>query len=990
MDFLFDNPTFLPMSSFPKLTTSIIFLFFLLMINTAGANEVHHRVQVDLQGKDIKDFAALGVALDIAEYRPGVSLMGEFSETELRLMKDAGFHYTILIEDMTRYYQARNEGYNIDELNLLLGTTDNGTPYATPENFTLGSMGGFHTWSEALADLDQMRAMFPELISEKQPISSMNTIEGRPVHWVRISNNPDVEQDKPKVLYTALTHAREPASLQQMLFQMWYLLENYETDPEIQYLIDNMEMYFVPVVNPDGYVYCETTHPNGGSMHRKNMRINSNNSIGVDLNRNFGYMWGYDNVGSSPNPSAQTFRGTAPFSEPETQLQKEFAETYDFILALNNHTFSDLLIYPWGFNGLATPDNDIFQAYAAYMTRENGYVYGTCYETLGYFANGVSDDWFYGEQTTKDKVFAFTPEAGAPSDGFWPAVHRIEEICAGHTHMNLGLARLALIFAEVTDLTDKYIAERNTEIEFEIINLGQGTPANFTVSLLPITNNILATGDPVSFSNMEILHTETASIHLELQPFMNTGEEITFVLSLDNGGFAWNDTITKYYGQPQVVFFDPCDNLDNWDTESWGICTQLYYSEPSSIADSPGGNYENNAYKTITIAEPFDLSNASIAWVEFMTRFAIETNWDYVQFMYSTDNQQTWTALAGEYTSTGGNNQDPGQPLYHGSQTSWVQEIVDLSHLTGEEEVYFKFRLVSDHIINAQGFYFDDFTLMALSHDVSYHFFPPGEISYYQHEETIVDFSDYVNWSLSGNVSLEWANNEMIDISSVNETTVSITSSDIFWTGGENILFTISDDLAELDQEVLITSEPVPAPEITGQEETGINPGQSLTFDPMFIHVQDEHFDYPEDFTITLHDGDHYSISGGHTIVPDETFTGWLTIPVLVNNGFHDSNIFDFQVQVDDALHLPDHVQENILVYYHRRSHAVILDFSKITEPLDQVYFTLYDMHGRAVVPAQEIMTREQVSVPLTGIDGGIYIVQLSGNIRLHQKISIY
>ncbi len=187
------------------------------------------------------------------------------------------------------------------------------------------------------------------------------------------------------------------------------------------------------------------------------------------------------------------------------------------------------------------------------MTRENGYVYGTCYETLGYFANGVSDDWFYGEQDTKDKVFAFTPEAGSPADGFWPAIDRIEEICAGHTHMNLGLARLALEYAELTELSGDYISERTTSIEFEVLNLGQSSPADYTVSLIPVTDNILQAGDPVGFVNMEVLDLESDHITMELQPYINTGEEITFVLSLDNGSFAWNDTITKYYGQPEVV-----------------------------------------------------------------------------------------------------------------------------------------------------------------------------------------------------------------------------------------------------------------------------------------------------------------------------------------------------------------------------------------------------------------------------------------------------
>jgi carboxypeptidase T len=69
-----------------------------------------------------------------------------------------------------------------------------------------------------------------------------------------ISNNPNVDEEKPEVLYTAIHHAREPASLSQTIFYMWYLLENYETSEEVRFLIDHTEMYFIPVVNPDGYI----------------------------------------------------------------------------------------------------------------------------------------------------------------------------------------------------------------------------------------------------------------------------------------------------------------------------------------------------------------------------------------------------------------------------------------------------------------------------------------------------------------------------------------------------------------------------------------------------------------------------------------------------------------------------------------------------------------------------------------------------------------
>ncbi len=969
--------------SLSKTISTFVTLLFLLVSNSFS--ETHHRIKIEMDGRSIQELASLGVALEIADFKPGVFVVGEFSGKERQQISEAGFSYEVLIEDMTTYYQERNRGLDRDAINEQIRMDpSNKTPYPTPENFTLGSMGGFHTYDEVLDDLDAMHALFPELISPKEPIGETNTIEGRPVYWVRISSNPDNTQNKPRVLYTALTHAREPASMQQMLFQMWYLLENYDSDPEIQYLVDNLEMYFVPVVNPDGYIQCENTHPNGGSMHRKNMRTNSDGSIGVDLNRNFGYEWGHDNDGSSPNPSAQTYRGTEPFSEPETQLQKELAEEYNFILALNNHTYSDLLIYPWGYNDQLTPDSDIFIAYADLMTRENNYIYGTVHETLNYFANGGSDDWFYGEQETKDKTFAFTPEAGSPADGFWPAMDRIEDICAGHTHMNMSLAWLALPYAEIDDISSPYIAEKSTSIHFEVVNMGKGSPANYTVSLTPLSNTIEESGEPVSLHNMEILEAQQKEIDITLQPDISPGDEISYILTLDNGSYQWHDTIIKFYGHPEVLFFDPSDNLDNWETETWDISYEEYYSAPGSIADSPGENYPNNANNPITTAQSFDLGNSDVAWIEFYTRFDIEKNWDYVQFLYSTDNQQTWSTLEGNYTEEGSSNQIPGEPLYHGKQIQWVKEEVDISHLAGEEDVWFRFVLVSDGWINEEGFYFDDFKLTAVDLSPVYSFFPPEEVSFYQHQELSIDFSEYISWESEGEVSLSWQGNENVKIESLNETTVMVSNINPHWTGQETLTFSLSDNLADLEQEVLFIVKEVPAPQIVDQQEIQILKGEQLQFEAFFLFVEDDFFTYPDDFTITLHPGSNYEITNDFIIEPHQDFTGKLTLPVTIHNGFRESEPYDFEIFVSPETAIDEFV-DDVAVYFDENRRELVINATKDGRFLSQKV-TITDMTGRIVLKKP---AKGNMRINLESFQTGAYVVAFPGTTLPGIKIMI-
>ena len=94
-----------------------------------------------------------------------------------------------------------------------------------------------------------------------------------------------------------------------LIYFMQYILSQYGTDPEITCLINNRELYFVPCANPDGYVYNQTTNPNGGGFWRKNRRNNGDGTFGVDLNRNFDYNWGFDNNGSSPITSSEVYRG---------------------------------------------------------------------------------------------------------------------------------------------------------------------------------------------------------------------------------------------------------------------------------------------------------------------------------------------------------------------------------------------------------------------------------------------------------------------------------------------------------------------------------------------------------------------------------------------------------------------------------------------------------------------------------------------------------
>lgn len=712
--------------------------------------EKYSRIRIYTDDAGLRQLALSGVTIDHGNYRKGVFFESDFSETEVQKIISSGLSHEIKIEDVSRYYQEQNKkekkSSGIKAMGAGCGTSAS-PAYPVPSNFALGTMGGYLKYNEFISHIDSMSAKYPSLITAKQPIDTFKSINGKDIFWLKISDNPVVDENEPELLYTALHHAREPASLSQLIFYMWYLLENYGTNPEVTYLVDNTEMFFVPMVNPDGYIYNETTDPNGGGMWRKNRKNNGGGTYGVDLNRNYGLYWGFDDAGSSPDPSSDTYRGTSGFSEPETQAVKFFCENHTFRLVLNYHTYGDLFIYPWSYEeNIYTPDSAYFVNYAMEATRDNFFNMGTANQTVGYTANGDSDDWMYGEQSTKNKIFAATPEAGPGDLGFWPAAANIVSLCQSNMTQNLNMAHFALKYAKVKEESPAVIAGLNGYFSFKIQNFSD--PSVFTVSITPVGNEFTSIGPAKVFSTLNLLEEKTDSISYSLDSAILGGTAFQFVISVDNGLYVSSDTITKIYGQPAVAFSENGDNVNNWTNTGWGASNTVYHSPSSSITDSPSGNYSNNDVSSIELVQPVDLSGAVDALLTFWARWEVEPGWDYVQVMASPDNGVNWTPLCGKYTKPGNSNQDEGQPLFDGMQQNWVWEEVSLKDFVGSD-VKIKFQLTSDGWLNYDGFYFDDLKVETIdTTTISVLESPVGKIFISQNIPNPAEGKVYFNYSV--------------------------------------------------------------------------------------------------------------------------------------------------------------------------------------------------------------------------------------------------
>lgn len=704
------------------------FCCFLTCCFSVSAQE-YSRVKIDLSHTDIAEISALGLEADHGIYKKGSHLINDFSRAEIQLLNDRGFAHEILIADVQAFYLEQNSPEHAHDHGVARSVVDcDGAPtdgpaynYVTPANYEYGSMGGYQTYSQLLATLDQMAAMYPDLITVKQPVDDIRTHEDRPIYWLRVSDNPNVQEDEPEILYNALHHAREANSLSQMVFYLWYLLENYETNDEVKYLVDNTQMYFMPCVNPDGYVYNETIRPNGGGLWRKNRRVNDDGSIGVDLNRNYGFNWGFDNSGSSPNPSSETYRGTAGFSEPETQATSALANAHNFRIALNYHTYGNLLIYPWGYNDQITPDHPTFSALTEVMTRENNFFAGTGEETVGYQVNGDSDDWMYGEDDTKPSIFSMTPEVGSNNFAFWPPQSAIDELNKSCMLQNLTAAHLLLNYGEAKEINGStLLSELEGSLELELKKYGLET-GELTMRVYGVDNNITMTGSNEVVRNLVHLETTTADFGYFLSDDIVNGTELQFVVEVDNGGYIKRDTITKQFlmGQNEAILADNGAELDNWNiNNSWTTTTATFVSSPSSYTESPNGEYPANANAAMTLAQPVDLSTALSATLRFSAKWNIEANYDYTQVLASSDGTN-FTALCGNYTSPGVNFQPNGEPIFEGNQNDWVIEEMDLADFIGQEQVWIRFQFASDGGVEEDGFYFDDLSVEIISAEPS-------------------------------------------------------------------------------------------------------------------------------------------------------------------------------------------------------------------------------------------------------------------------------
>jgi carboxypeptidase T len=294
-----------------------------------------------------------------------------------------------------------------------------------PADSTQGDINGaYHNYNETNTLLRELAANYPGLA---QVTTVGYSIEGRELNVIKISDNVSIDEAEPNIFIIGCHHAREWISVEVPLLFAQYLLGHYQDNPEVRRAVNGSQVYILPIQNPDGLEFSIHTY----RMWRKNRRYNGNLGWGVDTNRNYGYMWGYDDEGSSPDPYSEVYRGSAPFSEPETQAVRQFLLAHPPAGTISYHNYSQLIIFPWGYTYDPAPDAGEMDQIAAEMSnlvyQVNGRIYMYGAANMLYLTNGDTTDWVYGTFGTP----AFTIEL--PPDemvfgGFFTSLELIDSV----------------------------------------------------------------------------------------------------------------------------------------------------------------------------------------------------------------------------------------------------------------------------------------------------------------------------------------------------------------------------------------------------------------------------------------------------------------------------------------------------------------------------------------------------------------------------------
>jgi hypothetical protein len=419
-------------------------------------------LSVNIKGsEDLERLEALG--LDVThKITKGKADVVSYGEADLSLLKESGFTFATKIGDLAKHYvQNRLEdlafGRRVGKSALPSGRTT------------------YRTYEDYQAELKKIIEDPNNKGLVRKTVLPQKSVEGRELQGVEIAQNVNAEADgRPTFFLVATHHAREwPAAESAMEFAYTLVKGFHAGDSRVTDLLSRVRVVIVPLINVDGFVESRSSFDPGDELENAGAGPNDVQTVesiappgpfayrrkncrgsfpvgapcamqyGVDPNRNYGEGWGGN--GASANPTGLTYRGSGPWSEPETQAVHEFSQRRQVTNIITLHNVAALVLRPPGrkADGLA-PDEPRMKAIGKQMANATGYTNQFGWQL--YDTSGTTEDWNYAAQG----AYGYTIEIGPANGNFHMAYETgvVNEYNGSGKRAGKGLREALLIGAE--------------------------------------------------------------------------------------------------------------------------------------------------------------------------------------------------------------------------------------------------------------------------------------------------------------------------------------------------------------------------------------------------------------------------------------------------------------------------------------------------------------------------------------------------------------
>lgn len=262
------------------------------------------------------------------------------------------------------------------------------------------TLQGYHTYAQVCSLMYILRNQYPEITKlETLGLSTQNRV----ILAMKVTDNPQIEEPEPEIRLVGAHHGNEKISTEVTLSFLKYLVENYAINQTVTDLVNNREIWIIPILNVDGHI--------------SNSRYNG---AGVDLNRDYGYMW------QTGSPS--------PWSQPETRAIQKHSQDNNITLEYEYHSTASYVNYVWDYHPKDPPDS----SYIITISQEYAdSTYGSATTRLTKI-NGF--DWYVARGSAQDAIFGIWGGIGTTIETQQPSQQaRIDSICVANRRALLAM-----------------------------------------------------------------------------------------------------------------------------------------------------------------------------------------------------------------------------------------------------------------------------------------------------------------------------------------------------------------------------------------------------------------------------------------------------------------------------------------------------------------------------------------------------------------------